>query len=92
MKTKMKARTTKHEVPAGSPPSRPGAESTTWKTADTDADADRRGAGQAEISFRHFKKIDGDYDNDNRSAYAPLTTSELEANKGRGGDVAPTEH
>ena len=49
-------------------------------------------ADQARISFRHSKKTDDDYDNDNRSAYAPLTTSELEANKGRGGDVAPTEH
>ena|GEM_PF-3726347 len=31
-------------------------------------------AGQAKISFRHSKKIDGNYDNDNRSASAPLTT------------------
>ena len=42
-------------------------------------------AGQAKISVRHSKKIDGDYDNDNRSASAPLTTSELQENKGRGG-------
>jgi hypothetical protein len=49
-------------------------------------------ADQAKILFRHSKKIDGDYDNDNRSACAPLTTTELQASKGRGGDGGTTEH
>jgi len=78
----------------------PAEKSTAWKTDDCDADADSDTntntytgrAGQAKISFRQSKKIDDDYDNDNRSACAQLTTTELQANKGRGGDGGTTEH
>ena len=81
------------KFPQRSPPAQPESEEATWKTDDTDADADADAdantytgrADQAKISFRHSKKIDDDYDNDNRSACAPLTTTELQASKGCGG-------